>query len=256
MVHQRGWHGLSRYRRRQIAVATVLSGLLLALSWASATAGVDHIATPGATPVNGASTLSPEWRASYSGPPCGVLAAEYGNLTGINDSANYSIIFAKICQTSQFVSLYYEGMNASGIFVIGAGGPIGEPVSLAFSLYRTDSCTNASLGTQCVFQADWVGYLSNNSFSGPYLREYPLIYMGGPVLAPGSSSSGLNPWFTAILGIAIAASVAVVAVTARSQSALRAAVLSNTAEPVTSPQQNRMTEATPSESNDTLDDIF
>ena len=256
MVYQRGWHGLSRYRRRQIAVATVLSGLLLALSWASAAAGVDRIATPGATPVNDASTLSPEWRASYTGPPCGVLAAEYGNLTGINDSANYSIIFAKICQTSQFVSLYYEGMNASGIFVIGAGGPIGEPVSLAFSLYRTDPCTNASSGTQCVFQADWVGYLSNNSFSGPYLREYPLIYMGGPVLAPGASPSALSPWVTAIIGVVIAGIVAVAAVTVRQRNGLRAAVLSDTRRVAESPELDRVTEATPSDSNDTLDDIF
>jgi hypothetical protein len=193
----------------------------------------------------------------YNSTPCGVLAAEYGSGSGISYYANYTIIFAKICQTQQFVTIYDEGFGAEGVFGIGMGGRIGAVPNLSFSLYRSGECTNASLGSQCVFQADWIGYLSNNSFSGPYLREYPAIYMGGPILAPNSSPAGPFPSLLAVAGgVAVGAVIGLALVTSRRRSDLRDAVLRDENEPESPPQRSPPSGKPPEEPNNTLDDIF
>jgi hypothetical protein len=199
--------------------------------------------------------------AFYNGTPCGVLASEYGNVTGLNYSSNYTLIFAKICRTSQFVSLYDEGLNASGIFVIGWGGQIGAVPSISFSLYRSGPCTNASFGpgiTQCVFQADWIGYLSNNSYSGPYLREYPLTNSGGPILAPVSAPAGSYPALLAVAaGVAVGAVISLTVVTARRRSELRDTLLRDDRDESGAPaERERPSRPPPKEPNNTLDDIF
>jgi hypothetical protein len=161
--------------------------------------------------------------AAGSGPllnatPCGVFASEYGNDTSIEYYANFSYMFSQLCQTPRFVSIY-EGMGPNGSFVIGWGGQVGAVPDLFFSLYWITNCTNTSYGpvtTQCVNQADWEGYLSNNTVTGPVVREYPAVSTGPiPVMGPPTPVS--NPWviLAAVGAVAAVMGILVVVVVRR-----------------------------------------
>ena len=142
--------------------------------------------------------------------PCGIFDAVYGNDTWIPYYQNYSTIFSKICATSQFVTIYDEtlAVNANSSFVIGSSfGRNGT--RLGFTIYATEPCSNASFGlgpgsTECVLQADWFGYLSNNSFSGPAIHEYPAAYSGRTTTSPGASPIALSPLLEGVIAIASA----------------------------------------------------
>ncbi|MGP8076951.1 MAG: hypothetical protein ACLP8Y_09565 [Thermoplasmata archaeon] len=106
-------------------------------------------------------------------------------------------MFAKLCTTAQFISIY-ENTGPSGFFVIGWGGSIGTQPNLSFTLYWQATCVNASDGlgnSQCMHQADWIGNLTDNSVTGPFVREYALICMCGPVFVPGPQVAAPAPWF-------------------------------------------------------------
>jgi len=158
-------------------------------------------------------TLTP----SYNSTPCELFASMYGG-SGIQYYSNFTIMFSQLCQTPQFVSIYDE-MGPSGVFVVGWGGPIGAVPNLSFSLYWEASCTNASDGlgsTQCTHQADWLGTLTNNTVTGPFLREYAIICMCGPVLLADPPPSGSSPWLLfAVIGIGVAIGGVLTVVTAR-----------------------------------------
>ena len=111
----------------------------------------------------------------YHHGPCGLLAATYGNLSGSSYSSNFTTIFGEICTTSQFSSLYQEGLNSSGQFGAGTFWNGSGPPSLAFMLSRVAACTDPSMGQECDLEAWWYGHLSNNSFSGPEQSQYPAL---------------------------------------------------------------------------------
>jgi hypothetical protein len=189
--------------------------------------------------------------------PCGVLASTYGNLTGIPFASNYTIVFSGICKTPSFVTLYDDGLNASGVFVIGTSWFATSPPNLTFTLARTGPCTVASLGPECVFQASWFGYLSNNSFSGPYLDEYPAVSLGGPGVPTGSSATPVFTWaLEAAVAVAVAAGAGLTVVAARRRSAFRTAVLYDGNE--SDPPIERLSPADPAPKSgaDALDEIF
>lgn len=149
----------------------------------------------------------------YNSTACGVFSAEYGNGTGIGYFANFSIIFDKLCETPEFVYLFNQGLYNEGVFVIGTAGKIGEVPELTFALYRTADCTNSSFGptgSQCVFEAYWVGFLNNNSYAGPVQSEYPAVSTSVPQVS-GGSEFGVGAWW-AVLAAAgcVAALVGVV----------------------------------------------
>ncbi len=190
--------------------------------------------------------------------PCDVLSSDYGNGSGSVYWVNYTTIFAKICRTPQFASIYDEGLTSNGTFVIGEAGQSGSVQYLTFSMYRTGPCDIPSLGQQCVFQADWTGYLTNNSYSGPYLSEYPAIYIGGPVVAPGGPNADTSPWLdSGVAIIVIGAVVSVTVLVARKRASLRKAVLHEDREMVTPTvvQLQPSAEGT-KEPNNRLEDIF
>ena len=200
-------------RRTLLLSAAVILGLILLLS----------VMTPSQTPTRADSSAG--WSASGNSPssggphltqvssvtPCGVFDAVYGNDSWIPYYQNYSAIFSKICTTPQFVTIYNEtiAVSPNSSFVIGSSFSRNE-TNLGFTIYATELCSNASFGlgtgaTECVFQADWFGYLSNNSFSGPVIHEYPAAYAGGPTTSPGSSPVKFTPLLVEIIGAAAAA---------------------------------------------------
>ncbi len=219
-----------------LALTVILSVLLPTVPQTIVAAVQDGLgATAGARDSIGA-------RLSFSAPPCGILASEYGNLTGINYASNFATIFSQICHTSQFVTSYNEGLSANGPFTIGYGGNTGALPTLSISLYRTETCTNTSFGpivTQCVFQADWVGYLSNNSFSGPSILQYPLSHSGGG-RSPGQGLIILSslPWLLmAVVGLVVAAIIGVSMVVVKDRRRLRDDALLESATLETSSEQ-------------------
>jgi hypothetical protein len=161
--------------------------------------------------------------------PCDVLVAEYGS-NSLPYYTNFSIIFAKICVTPQFVSLY-EGMGPSGMFNVGEFSYRGTVTNLSFALYWVGNCTNASMrfdGTQCMFMAYWVGNLSNNTASGPYISQGPLVYNGGGRSIPSGSSSLSGESVSLLLilgGIGGVAAVTAVGVTIVRWNSMREAIL-------------------------------
>ncbi|MFZ3356010.1 MAG: hypothetical protein WA549_04540 [Thermoplasmata archaeon] len=164
----------------------------------------------------------------YNSTPCGLFASLY-NASSVAYFSNFSYMFSKLCQTPQFVSLY-EGMGPSGFFLVGEYGIIGSVPNLSFTLDWVANCTDSSYGsgiTQCSFQANWVGYLRNNTVVGPSLREYPLVYSGGPaVAAAGALTSGLNPWiFITVVGVGVVAASSFVVITVRRRASQREAIL-------------------------------
>jgi len=138
----------------------------------------------------------------YNSTPCGLFASVY-NGSGLSYYENFTIMFSKLCQTPPFVSIY-EGMGPTGFFGVGWGGTIGALPNLSFSLYWEANCTNASDGlgnSQCTHQADWIGNLTNNSVTGPFVREYSVMCMCGPVLVKDPPLSSPAAWFApGILG--------------------------------------------------------
>ncbi len=79
--------------------------------------GVSDTATPGSV---------------YNTTPCGVFAFLYSG-GGLPYYSNFSLMFSKLCQTPQFVSIY-DGMGPSGSFGVGWGGTFGAFPNLSFSL--------------------------------------------------------------------------------------------------------------------------
>ncbi len=166
--------------------------------------------------------LSASASGSNSKPaPCDLFAAVYGNQTENGTVVpsqmlyyeNYTVIFSEICGTPSFVSVYSH-VNSTGDFGVGWGGKIGALPTLSFTLSWLGACTNTSPapeGFECVFEAVWSGYLTNNSYSGPAVTEYPDVYSVG-VARTGSQSPGF-PVPTLVLGAAVAGvSVAILAV--------------------------------------------
>jgi len=192
--------------------------------------------------------------------PCDVLKATYGNDLDVNYSSNYTIIFAKICVTPAFESLFYEGLNHSGFFVIGWGGKMGQVPTLFFTWSWNTFCNNASIGPptqQCTYGASWSGNLSNNGFSGPYTDEYVTMTAGGPigVRQPFLSSPATWEW---IIGPALAIIIVagVISGETRRRTRIREAVLTEETGPdAVGGPENPPVPSEP-ESKDTLDDIF
>jgi hypothetical protein len=118
-------------------------------------------------------------RPADNATPCGALSSTYGNLTGIPYASNFTAIFAELCKTTSFITLYDDGLNASGIFAIWTTSYDANPPNLTFALLRLGPCTMPSPGYECTFEAVWLGYLNNDSFSGPYLQEYVATSAGG-----------------------------------------------------------------------------
>jgi hypothetical protein len=135
---------------------------------------------------------------------CGAFDAAYSP-ESLALYVNYSIMFGEICDTPQFVG-YYDGMGPTGYLVVGGFGQAGVYWDLAIGLVWVANCTNSSMGPPsagpCVFEASWVGYLSNNSVSGPDLDEYPVVYEGLNGHS-GTSSGSVNstPWTTGPLTV-------------------------------------------------------
>jgi hypothetical protein len=150
--------------------------------------------------------------------PCGLFDAMYNSSASfLPYYANFSYMFSQLCQTPQFVAIY-EGMGPSGFFAVGWGGTIGALPNLSFSLYWQANCTNISDGfgsTQCTHQADWIGNLTTNTVTGPFVREYPVICMCGVVLVKSPPPAGSILWLPlAVLGIGVAIG-SIIAVAAR-----------------------------------------
>lgn len=196
--------------------------------------------------------------------PCGVFAKTYGNDTWIPNFQNYSIIFSKICATPQFVSIYNEtfAVNANSSFVIGSGFSR-NGTTLGFTIYATELCSGAPFGlgtgnTECVFQADWTGFLNNNSFSGPVIHEYPAVYNGGASTSPRSSPLTFSPWLIAAIGAAAAIAVIGLAVTTvRRRNRIFDQAPSGAEESAGASSEEPVTEVHADvQANDNLDDIF
>ncbi len=198
----------------------------------------------------------PSSEPAYNTTPCGVLTATYGNLTGIPYASNYTAIFTELCKTTSFVTLYDDGINASGVFVIGTSWSEGSPPNLTFTLARTGACTSRSLGQQCVFEAVWLGYLNNNSFSGPYFQENNAVSGGG--LGVPTTPSFLSVFSlpaTLAIGAAVLAAAGLTVATVRMRSKFRAAVLREYGKPERKEETSTREPASYADS-DVLDQIF
>jgi len=262
----------SRYLLAGLLATTVLVGLL-----SISVVGVDRLLAanaPPAAPVGGGiDSLSPAVLSNTT--PCGLFAAEYPPASLPEYYANYSIMFSKVCETPEFVSLYENLTPRTGFFIVGAGGHIGEPPILSLAIDYVANCTNASLGpptSHCVFTTGWLGYLSNNSVVGPFTQEYPLISMGPPPPVTASSTSAWSSWLLpALVGVVVAAGVLLMVVSSRRRTALREAVLFDPPTPPADRSPGSTPKAPPSLSNappsppsgtesaertDTLDDVF
>lgn len=180
--------------------------LILSVSYTATVTGFNHNWVSPTPPIQSEVTLnshfpSSEVASNNSSSTCGVFASDYGD-SGIPYYQNYSAMFAKLCVTPAFVTLY-DGIGPDGFFGVGEIGQSGQIPNLDFALYWTGNCTNASLGapgTECAFSADWIGYLSNNSVIGPFTQEYQLINMGGPGLTASPSSQPLQSDWPLLLG--------------------------------------------------------
>lgn len=247
-----------------VALLVLVLVLLLALvippySSAQGFLSAGNSATGLSSPTGG---LTPGSNSNLS--PCGVFAKTYGNATWIPNFENYSIIFSKICATSQFVSIYNEtlAVNANSSFVIGSGFSR-NGTSLGFTIYATELCSGAPFGlgtgnTECVFQADWTGFLNNNSFSGPAIHEYPAAYGGGASSSPGSSPLTLSPWLIAAISAAAAIAVIGLAVTTvRRRDRILDEAPPGADESAGASSEESVTEVpADAQANDNLDDIF
>lgn len=137
---------------------------------------------------------------------CELLATAYPQPNGIPHYENYSAIFSEICETAAFTAAYNASLapDANRTFVIGTQFDSAGVTNLTFSLYSTGTCTGVvvpTYGTKCIFEDDWIGYLSNNSFSGPIVREYPVVYVGPSRESSGGPSTPLEAW---IVGAVVA----------------------------------------------------
>lgn len=213
------------------AAALLLSGLVvmgmvatLALgettSFALDSLGMD----PALLHTSGTSTAATHLPSSNS-TSCGLLTSQsipravYQNVT---------TMFSEVCQSPQFVSLIIAW--GPGNFTMGYATVNGSLTAVAFTVNWASGCDQSYFGqgaVECTYTEYWLGTISNDSITGPYIEEHPATSSGGPQRGASSPLTELSALLIlAIAGAGVTVSSALLVANARRRrAALREAVL-------------------------------